>query len=254
MRKTILEQRFFNYNIFNDELDLVLKGETFDKPITINTLNPHSFYVADHDNNFREALEASQILLADGIGIVLANLLINGTKLQKISGMNVFLFLLKKLDAAETSSMKRVFFLGASHKTLSIIKKKIAQQFPSLSVEVYSPPFKTTFSQEEVNLMAQKVNAFRPYVLFVGMTAPKQEKWSHANKSCLKADIICSIGAVFDFYSENIKRPGKAWQMLGLEWLGRFIQEPKRLWKRSVISLPYFLCRVFSEAFRKRIG
>lgn len=254
MLKEILKYRFFSYEIFADNLDVIFQISEANRPLCISTLNPHSFYVAEQDRVFKQALEQSHILLADGIGIVFSNWLINGTKLRKTSGMDIFLFILKKIAAKECMSMKRIFFLGASDKTLSIIKSKINREFPSLCVGVYSPPFKPVFSNEEVDLMINKINDFNPYVLFVGMTAPKQEKWSYTNRNHLNTQIICSIGAVFDFYSGNIKRPGRAWQMFGLEWFGRFIREPRRLYKRYLISLPYFIAQVFNEAFRKRFS
>src|SRR5690606_5271371 len=69
-------------------------------------------------------------------------------------------------------------------------------------------------------------------VLFIGMTAPKQEKWAFVHKGALDAKVICSIGAVFDFYAGTVERPGMAWVNLGLEWFIRLVKEPKRMWKR----------------------
>lgn len=81
---------------------------------------------------------------------------------------------------------------------------------------------------------------FHPKFLFIGMTAPKQEKWAYANKEFLEAPIICSIGAVFDFYAGTVKRPGKAWINWGLEWLVRFAKEPRRMWVRYGYYGPVF--------------
>ena len=245
---------FFSYNIFSQPLHSIPFPTGRDEQILISTLNPHSFFVADHDKEFKLALNQSQILLPDGIGIVYANWLINGSIITKISGMDVFLFLLKKLNDSPDLSMKRIFFLGASEQILKSIHDRIQNEFPSLVMGYYSPPFKASFSADECQLMITAINDFEAYVLFVGMTAPKQEKWVLMHHHLIKAKILCSIGAVFDFYSGNIKRPGRAWQMLGLEWFGRFIREPRRLYKRYLISLPYFIAEVFKEAFRKRFS
>ena len=103
--------------------------------------------------------------------------------------------------------------------------------------------------------MIQKVNQFEPDVLFVGMTAPKQEKWSYENKEALNTKVICSIGAVFDFYAGTVERPSKVWIDLGLEWLGRLQKEPKRMWKRYIyygfIFLYYLLSTKLRLIFRK---
>jgi N-acetylglucosaminyldiphosphoundecaprenol N-acetyl-beta-D-mannosaminyltransferase len=88
--------------------------------------------------------------------------------------------------------------------------------------------------------MIMAINKANPWVVFVGMTAPKQEKWVYENKKDLHSKIVCSIGAVFDFYAETIKRPSKIWVKLNLEWFGRFIKEPRRLGKRYFVYSPRF--------------
>ena len=91
------------------------------------------------------------------------------------------------------------------------------------------------------------VNEFKPNVLFIGMTAPKQEKWAYEHKDKLHAHIICTVGAVFDFYAGTVKRPHKIWIKLGLEWLGRLVKEPKRLYKRYLYYGPIFTYRLLYE-------
>jgi len=97
------------------------------------------------------------------------------------------------------------------------------------------------------------INTINPhsYCLFVGMTAPKQEKWVQEQHNNLDTSIICSIGAVFDFYADTVKRPSKFWIKLGLEWLPRFLKEPKRLAKRNLISTPKFIADVLSQKYLK---
>lgn len=240
----------FAYRIFSEDLkkfDLTNhKGK-----LLISTLNPHSFYVAEHDPLFKEALLNSTILLPDGIGIVIANWLLNFSRIPKIAGIDVFEYLLTELDASSIPSHKRVYFLGSTDSNLLVIKQKIVKDFPSLTVGIYSPLFKPEFSKTELDAMINAVNDFAPHVLFVGMTAPRQEKWAYQNFSSLNTSIVCSIGAVFDFYSGRIKRPSIIWQQLGLEWLGRFLREPFRLWRRTLISMPYFMGRVLLEFIKK---
>ena len=100
--------------------------------------------------------------------------------------------------------------------------------------------------------MINAVNEFNPDVLFVGMTAPKQEKWVYENRHLINAPVICSIGAVFDFYAGTVKRPGKFWISIGLEWLPRLLREPRRLWRRTFISTPLFIWFVLREKLRIR--
>ena len=213
----------------------------------INTLNPHSYCIAKKDPNFEKALKSSDVLLPDGIGIVWAEKFLNGKKIKKIAGYDLFVFLMKKLQIEKGS----VFFLGSSEETLNKIKEKCKDRYPNIIFNCYSPPFKERFTKEDSIEMCKKVNLITPNVLFVGMTAPKQEKWVNENKHRLNVETICSIGAVFDFYAGNIKRSSLFWISIGLEWLPRFLKEPKRLFYRNFVSTPKFILDVFWLKFFK---
>lgn len=230
---------------------MVLGFEVFSKSLSdidwnevkvINTINPHSYCVTKKDPAFERALKESDVLLPDGIGIVWASSLLNKQKIKKIAGYDVFIFLMNRLETTKGSC----FFLGASEKTLQIIQEKAAVEFPNVTVHSYSPPYKPEFSEAESLEMCRRANEMKPDVLFVGMTAPKQEKWVHLNQQRLAAQTVCSIGAVFDFYAGTVQRPGKLWIKLGLEWLPRFLKEPKRLAERNLVSTPSFIGEVVS--------
>jgi N-acetylglucosaminyldiphosphoundecaprenol N-acetyl-beta-D-mannosaminyltransferase len=121
----------------------------------------------------------------------------------------------------------------------------MAVDYPNVRVAgTYSPPFKKTYSKEEVDAMAAAINEAAPDVLWVGMTAPKQEKWIHDQRDRLNVKFAAAIGAVFDFYTGRVKRSHPAFQRLGLEWLPRLVQEPRRLWRRMFVSAPVFLFAV----------
>lgn len=221
------------YNVFNGVLDLFTSSEK----VMVNTINPHSYCVAEKDNVFRSALESSDILLPDGIGIVLATRFLKGKRIRKIAGADLHQFCLEKAN----SEGKTVFYLGASQATLDKITERLKRDYPNVNVQSFSPPYKPVFSEEENKTMIEKVNSFGPDFLFIGMTAPKQEKWAFEHKKELNAKVICSIGAVFDFYAETVKRPHPFWIKIGLEWLVRFIKEPKRLAERNLVSTPKFI-------------
>jgi N-acetylglucosaminyldiphosphoundecaprenol N-acetyl-beta-D-mannosaminyltransferase len=222
------------YDIFNDNLSSInfKKGSQ-----VINTINPHSYVTAKTDNLFKEALQDSDALIADGSGIVLAAKYLCHKKVQKIAGADLHSYLLYELNKNNGS----VFYMGAAKKTLDKIQRRLALEFPNIKVGSYSPPYKLIFSEADNEIILDEINSFNPDVLFIGMTAPKQEKWLHQNKDKLKFKIASSIGAVFDFYAGTIDRPSKFWIDIHLEWLPRFFNEPKRLWKRNFISTPIFL-------------
>jgi N-acetylglucosaminyldiphosphoundecaprenol N-acetyl-beta-D-mannosaminyltransferase len=222
-----------NYNIFTDNLNtLDLK-----KRQIINTLNPHSYVTAKKDNTFYEALVSSDILIPDGSGIVLAAKQLKNQKIKKVAGYNLHTFLLSEMNKC----FGKIFYMGASEQTLFKIKEKIQREYPNIQIMGYSPPYRDAFSKEENDAIIQHINDFTPDVLFIGMTAPKQEKWLHFHKDELKFTIASSIGAVFDFYAERLPRPATFWIRFHLEWFARLMAEPKRLWKRNFISTPKFL-------------
>jgi len=214
------------YPVFNATIKQILSKENK----LINTINQYSYCMAEEDESFKKALLESDVLLPDGIGIVVAAKLLNNKKVKKIAGADLHHFFLEKLNRENGSC----FYLGSSDNTLDKIKSKMAKEYPNIKVGSYSPPYKPAFSEDDTAKMISHVNAFKPDVLFVGMTAPKQEKWSYQNKEILDCGKICSIGAVFDFYAGTIERPNKIWISLGLEWLGRLVKEPKRMWRRYI--------------------
>ncbi|WP_111682121.1 WecB/TagA/CpsF family glycosyltransferase [Winogradskyella tangerina] len=213
-----------------------------DQKQIVNTINPHSYCISRKDELFNEALHHSDYLLPDGVGIVLASKFLKGKSIKKIAGYDVFLHLMQILNENNGSC----FFLGASEKTLEMIKAKASKEYPNITLNTYSPPYKPSFTQEDSAKMCAMVNQHKPDVLFVGMTAPKQEKWVYSFKQNLDAKVICSIGAVFDFYAGNVKRPNKIWIKMGLEWLPRFLKEPRRLAERNLVSTPKFIFEMLS--------
>jgi N-acetylglucosaminyldiphosphoundecaprenol N-acetyl-beta-D-mannosaminyltransferase len=229
-----------DFDIFASDL----RDIDFSKSKIINTINPHSYCVAKNDSQFGKAIKESDILLPDGIGIVFAQNFLYGTKIRKIAGFDLFVFLMNKLNNSNGS----VFFLGSTSKTLERIALKSSIDFPNVSVSSFSPPFKDVFSKQDSKLMVNKVNDFQPDVLFVGMTAPKQEKWVYQFKDRLKVKNICSIGAVFDFYSGNTNRAPKFMIKFGLEWLHRSITN-RRLLVRNFISNPKFILYILKIKF-----
>ena len=224
------------YKVFDNSLESI----NFANNKIINTINPHSYCLSRYDKLFNEALKSSDILLPDGTGIVLASKIINNKKINKIAGADIHQHLLQQANLKS----QKVFYLGAAQSTLKLIESKVKKEYLNISVSSFSPPYKPQFSEIETALMLEKVNDFKPDILFVGMTAPKQEKWVFINKDNIDANTIVSIGAVFDFYAGTIKRPGNFWVSIGLEWLPRFLKEPKRLARRNLVSTPKFLLEI----------
>lgn len=210
-------------------------------------LNPHSVETAAGDSEFKMALLEADFLTADGVGIVYASRLSGGRIQERITGTDIFEALTIAMNVAGGMSC---YFLGSTEETLQKVSDRMAQEYPGVRVAgTYSPPFKPAFDPEDTQEMIRRINASDCDVLWVGMTAPKQEKWIHQNRYKLNVTFAGPIGAVFDFYAGNIKRAGSGWQKFGLEWLPRLLQEPRRLWRRNFVSSPAFLMRCIKYRF-----
>jgi len=231
-----------NYSIFNGALNQI----GFAQKILINTINQYSFCIAEEDVTFKESLQYADVLLPDGMAIVAAVRLLTGQKIKKIAGADMHRHLLQELNQKGGSC----FYLGSSDNTLMKIKERVLIDFPNIRVGTFSPPFKKEFSQTDNEKMVEIVNAFKPHVLFVGMTAPKQEKWAYAHKQQLDTKIICTIGAVFDFYAGTVKRPSPFWINLRLEWFIRLLKEPKRMWQRYLYYGPVFIRYILEQKIK----
>ncbi|WP_244825484.1 WecB/TagA/CpsF family glycosyltransferase [Carboxylicivirga linearis] len=215
------------------------------KKMLISTINAHSYNVSKKDDVFRQALQKSQVLIPDGVSVVWAFKWLKGQKLTKIAGADLFYYEMKRLQ----EKGGKCFFLGSTVETLDKIKKRASIEFPNISIETYSPPYKPEFTKEDNGVMVEKINSFQPDVLFIGLTAPKQEKWAYKHYDDLDVGHIGCIGAVFDFYAGTIKRAPNWMINLGLEWFYRLIKEPKRMWKRYIIGNMIFIFTIIIEKY-----
>jgi len=209
----------FGFTVFSDRLS---KIQLTNKCQLCNTISPNSYGISTKDPFFRESLKNSDILVLDGVYFALSSILLQGKNIQRNQGPDVFSHFMERINQHHG----KVFFLGASTQTLEKIQTRAKIDYPNLTVGVYSPPFKEEFSEEDNKKMVENVNSFKPDVLFVGMTCPKQEKWSYQHKELLDTGLICSIGAVFDWYAGNYKEIRQIWWKLRLGWLIRAIQRP----------------------------
>ena len=218
----------------------------------INTINAHSFNTAKKDKLFAEALMKGDYLIPDGASIVKACKWVKAKSRPKerIAGWDLFEFEMGKLNENDNhnENKNRVMFMGSSEKVLELIRKKAAEVYPNVEVVTYSPPYKPEFSDEDNRAIVEAINMANPDLLWIGMTAPKQEKWTYSHWDEL--DIHChvgTIGAVFDFFAGTYKRAPQWWQEHSLEWLYRLIKEPKRMWRRYVLGNPLFLWNIVRE-------
>lgn len=212
----------------------------------INTINAHSYNTARRDGLFAEALQKGDALIPDGASIVMACrwLKAKSRPEERIAGWDLFEMEMDRLNRTGG----KCFFMGSSEKVLALIRKRAETVYPHITVETYSPPYKPEFSDEENRAIIEAINRADPDLLWIGMTAPKQEKWVYTHWDEL--DIRChtgTIGAVFDFFAGTVERAPEWWQRHSLEWLYRLLKEPKRMWRRYIIGNVLFLLNVMRE-------
>lgn len=223
------------------ELALLPEGK-----LLINTINAHSFNTAQRDELFAEALKNGDYLIPDGASIVKACRWLNAKSQPKerIAGWDLFEFEMERLNRKGG----RCMFMGSSPKVLKLIVEKAKTLYPNIEVVTYSPPYKPEFTEEENRAIVHAINEADPDLLWIGMTAPKQEKWTYSHWDELKIRChVGTIGAVFDFFAGTYQRAPRWWQEHSLEWLYRLLKEPRRMWRRYVVGNPLFLMNVRRE-------
>ena len=203
--------------------------------------NPHSLAVANSDREFANALRDAEILVADGVGVALANRVFLGADVPRIPGASYFFALMHALNQRSLPRPAKVYFLGSTQVVLNEIGRRCSHDFPNVKiVGTLSPPF-GEWSESTEESIRENINKSEADVLWVGMTAPKQEKWVFRNRRRIAPRAIGSIGAVFDFYAGTHKRAPEWMVRSGLEWLHRLFINPKRMWRRTFVSVPIFL-------------
>lgn len=223
-----------------------------DGKLLINTVNAHSFNVAQKDALFADALIKGDVLIPDGASVVKAARWVGNPNppQERVAGWDLFCIEMDKLS--HRSGRPKVMFMGSSEKVLKLIREKAAAEYPNMEVVTYSPPYKPEFSAEENAAIIGAINAANPDLLWIGMTAPKQEKWAFAHWGELDIQCHCgTIGAVFDFYAGTAKRAPLWWQEHSLEWLYRLLLEPKRMWRRYLVGNTLFIWNILKEIYGK---
>lgn len=221
-----------------------------DGKLMINTINTYSYVRARKDSRFASALEGSGALIPDGMGIVWACRLIRAKcrPSQRVTGWDLFEYEMKRLDRKGGTC----FFMGSSPQVLDLIVNKAAEIYPNIKVSTYSPPYKDCLDDDDNAVIIDRINRVKPDLLWIGMSAPKQEKWLAENWG--KLDIrghAGSIGAVFSFFAGTEKRAPERWQRSGFEWLYRFAHNPSRLWRRYITGNLQFAAYLIGEMFSR---
>ena len=190
-------------------------------------------------------------VLCDGVPVKWASEFLGTPIKERITGLDV----LPRIFPFAAERNFTIFLLGASPGVAETLKTTMEVKYPSVKiVGTFVPPFRAEFSQEENEEMIEAINAVKPDILLVSLTAPKQDIWLAENLSTLNTHLAIGIGGAFEVAAGMIKRAPLWMQKSGLEWLYRFLQEPKRMFKRYFVEAPVFIPLIIQQKINRRFG
>jgi len=209
------------------------------------TVNPEFIMLAQQDRAFREVLNAADLSLADGVGVVWASRLLGQPVPERVAGVDT----LRALARFAAGAHLRVFLLGAGDGVAEAAARVLQAQNPGLEI---AGTYAGSPAPEEEEAIVSLIRRTRPDILFVAYGAPRQDQWIAHTQARLRVPLAMGVGGAFDFIAGVLRRAPRWMQRLGIEWLYRLVQEPQR-WRRMV-ALPRFAWRVLFQALERGRG
>jgi len=206
------------------------------KTALVFTPNAEIIVKAYADKEFFDILKRAELIVPDGSSLLWAAKVLKKPLKARVTGIDLMQLLLKEAE----KKCWTVFFLGAQKEVIEMAVFNTKKNYPSLRLKGYHHGYFT-----DDTLPLQAINQVKPDLLFVGMGAPRQERWLYQYKDLLECGVAMVVGGSFDILAGTTKRAPLWMQKRGLEWLYRYLQEPKRI-KRSFL-LPRFVGLVISE-------
>jgi N-acetylglucosaminyldiphosphoundecaprenol N-acetyl-beta-D-mannosaminyltransferase len=221
---------------FDKQIQIILQWAIERESKSVCVANVHMLMEAHWHPDFASVLRSADLVTPDGMPIVWMMRYMGVRHQDRVAGMDIFLALCQQAQAKNLS----VLFLGSHTEILSRIKKRLDQEFPQLKIAAMEPlPFRPLTEAEDEALVA-KINATGAHIVLVSLGCPKQENWMAQHRGKIQA-VMIGLGGVFPIYAGIHKRAPRMVRDLGLEWLYRWMQEPRRLWGRYVTTIPPFI-------------
>ncbi len=233
--------RIFGVGIDNLSLNALLKiiekSIKSDQKCILNYVNIHALNLAHSTPWFRSFLNHSDIVFCDGFGAILGAWL-TGQKLEHRFTPPDWIDQLCELSSMEGFSL---YLLGAQPGVAEKAANSLREKHPGCNIiGTYHGYFEKNIGSPENEKVIKEINSLRPNILIVGFGMPMQEKWIQENFGRLDVNVFLPVGAALDYISGEVRRAPRWMTDHGLEWLGRLIIEPRRLWKRYLIGIPVF--------------
>lgn len=208
-------------------------------------VNAGKIVAMQKDLQLRQSVNESDIINADGQAVVWASKVLGKPLKERVAGIDLMVNLVKM---AHENNYK-IFFFGAKE---DIVKKVVATYSDKYSSEIIAGYRNGYFKKEEERDIAREISESGAHILFVAISSPAKENFLYENRDILnKVNFVMGVGGSFDVVAGKVKRAPFWMQKSGLEWFYRFIQEPKRMWKRYLIGNSKFIWLVIKEKFSK---
>ncbi|MDB5586629.1 MAG: UDP-N-acetyl-D-mannosamine transferase [Devosia sp.] len=213
------------------------------RPVLIGVVNAAKIVNLRRDPSLRDALLDCNMLLADGQSVVWASRLLGRPLPERVAGIDLFVEL---LDLAHRQQ-RSIYLLGAKPAILAALERQVAHRWPGLRLAGSHHGY---FGETEAAEIAAEIRAASADMLFLGMASPNKEIFLRSFQHMLNVPVLHGVGGSFDVLAGLTKRAPLAWQNLGLEWAYRLLQEPRRLWKRYLVTNCAFVALTLREAVR----
>ncbi|MGB8850928.1 MAG: WecB/TagA/CpsF family glycosyltransferase, partial [Candidatus Acidiferrales bacterium] len=206
----------------------------------------HGVAESRQDARFRDILNQAGLVVPDGMPLVWLGRWHGHPLRHRVTGSELMLAFCR-----ETGSRPRHFFYGGAPGVTENLARQLREQFNITVAGSYTPPFRRLTEAEEKDL-AEQVKTAAPDVLWVGLSTPKQERWMFEHRDNLNVPVMLGVGAAFDMNSGRVKRAPAWMRENGLEWFYRLLSEPRRLWKRYLVTIPLSMWSISLELFHIR--
>lgn len=249
IRKCEITKVSFDLISYEAVMETIQRWRTDGKSHYVTLTNPYCVTLCHRDTKMRKAIEMAGMTLPDGTGIVLAAKLLGYPHNGRVTGPTL---MLKACDWGRKYGYRHYFYGGADG-VVDRLAERLSKKYPGLQVAgTYCPPFRPLTEEEDKDIM-EKINSTNPDIVWVGLGAPKQEKWMCQHLGQIKAPAMIGVGAAFDFHSGNVKWAPNWVRKLGIEWLYRAILEPRRIVPRSK-ETSLFMIRVLALWVKRKFG
>jgi N-acetylglucosaminyldiphosphoundecaprenol N-acetyl-beta-D-mannosaminyltransferase len=238
---------FIDVTSWQEAVDTLLQWARGRESRYVCICNVHAVVTAKQDPEFRRVVNEADMATPDGMPLVWVLRKMGFQRQERINGPD----LMWRLCGQAAEKGLSIFLYGSTPETLERLTNNLKVSFPPIAIAgVYSPPFRLLSDQED-RKMIDLINRSGAHIVFAGLGCPKQEFWMAAHRGKVRA-VMIGVGAAFDYHAGTVKRAPLWMQQSGLEWLFRLVCEPRRLWKRYLMTNSLFLSYLGLEFFRAK--